>query len=470
MTLEERSRLSFYKELAPLNAGHGVFLMQHGGSGGLFVKKTLVNYQPDIFARLKAEPVPNMPRIVEAIEDEDRLIVIESYLSGKTLQQILSEKGTLPLPEVLRIALQLCRILERLHGKGIIHRDIKPSNVILSEDGVVKLLDLDAAKVYRAEESRDTKLIGTQGYAAPEQYGFGASSPATDIYALGILLNILAAGEFPNVRKTSDPALNTVIARCTRMEPAERYTSVAELREALQVLASGSFGANRPTEAVYTQADPFAFTHTSYTQAGSSSQGQTGSNSNPAAVIPVRKTASGHTQEPTYWQTQEPTYRQTQTSGFTSGPRPTYSDNQVPWADFEPVPPYAPAPFASGAARAAKRSGAARLIPPGFRTGKVLKMLIAVIWYFMAVGVFFSILSENRFESVLENYIVGFWSLSLTFGFPFFVCNYAGIWQKLRIDRIPSVWLRYLVAAICCLIFVFLYAGILNLILLLVSK
>ena len=239
MTPEEHSILSEYRQLTSLNARHGVFLLQHIESGELYVQKTLVNYQADIFTQLKAKPVPNMPRIVEAIEDDGRLIVIESYVSGRTLQKILDQEGPLPVPKVLEIGQQLCAILKQLHARGIIHRDVKPSNVILSDDGVVKLLDLDAAKVYKAREKADTRLIGTHGFAAPEQYGFAASSPVTDIYAAGVLLNVLAAGEFPNAASTPDASLNAVISRCIRMEPAERYQSVEELEKALRRISSG---------------------------------------------------------------------------------------------------------------------------------------------------------------------------------------------------------------------------------------
>ena len=195
MTPEQRSILSEYRQLTSLNAEHGVYLIQHIETGELYVQKTLVNYKADNFPGLKAEPVPNMPRIIEAIEDGGRLIVIERYVSGRTLQKILDQEGPLPVQQVLDIGLQLCAILKQLHARGIIHRDIKPSNVILSDDGIVTLLDLDAAKVYKAGEKADTRLLGTHGYAAPEQYGFGSSSPVTDIYAVGVLLNVLAAGE-----------------------------------------------------------------------------------------------------------------------------------------------------------------------------------------------------------------------------------------------------------------------------------
>ena len=86
MELEERSRLSYYREIESLNAEHGVELVRHSENGLFFVRKRLVNYQKEIFLQLKNDPVSNMPRIIEAVEDNGYLIVIETYLGGKTLQ------------------------------------------------------------------------------------------------------------------------------------------------------------------------------------------------------------------------------------------------------------------------------------------------------------------------------------------------------------------------------------------------
>ena len=212
------------------------------------MKKTLENYQLDIFMRLKAHPVPNMPHIIEVVEDNGRLIVIETYLTGETLQQKLDRNGPLPVSLVRSIGIQLCSILGNLHMMGIVHRDIKPDNIIFEEPGIIKLLDLDAAKVYKSGEYRDTQLIGTKEYAAPEQYGFGASSPVTDIYAVGILMNVLVTGQYPRMALTTDAGLRAIIQRCIRMEPSERYKSVNDLKDALS---------ESPTSSVYNETERY---------------------------------------------------------------------------------------------------------------------------------------------------------------------------------------------------------------------
>ena len=119
----------------------------------------------------------------------------------------------------------------------IIHRDIKPSNIIITGYNRAVLLDFNAAKSFSSSEDTDTVLLGTSGYAAPEQYGFGASSPQTDIYALGVVLKeCLAASENPPDR------LLKLAERCTRLEPEDRFSSVEELASEIRK------GTDEPTD------------------------------------------------------------------------------------------------------------------------------------------------------------------------------------------------------------------------------
>lgn len=242
MTLDEELRLSYYKRLAPLNEKHGVFLVQHQKSGRVFVMKRLTTYDIGVFSRLKENPVPGTPRLFDLFESDGALTVIEQYVDGEPLDAVLGRRGVLTEREARDIGGQLASILTGLHGlkPPVIHRDIKPSNLILSEDGRVTLIDLDAAKHYKPNETCDTELIGTQGYAAPEQYGFGASGPETDIYAFGVLLNVLLTGSLPK-DKLADGKLRKVIAKCMDIDPSRRYSSAEELLSALDYSASKWF-------------------------------------------------------------------------------------------------------------------------------------------------------------------------------------------------------------------------------------
>ncbi len=176
-----------------------------------------------------------MPRIINIFESSNFLIVIEEFIIGQNLEHIL-EKGPLPEDKAVIIALNICNILNELHNlpTPIIHRDVKPSNIIITTDNAVYLLDMNVAKWYDPEKTDDTRYMGTQYYAAPEQVGYGltASSSKADIYALGMLLNVMVTGDFPKEKRATGKLWN-IIERCISLDAEDRYTA-KELQEALE--------------------------------------------------------------------------------------------------------------------------------------------------------------------------------------------------------------------------------------------
>lgn len=222
--------LSFYHPIATLNESHQITLVQHRETNRIYVKKILSVYNIDIYRELFAHPIPGIPRIIEYHECNNQLIVIENFISGHSLEELM-ENEPIDLQTLLRYFLELCSILEKLHGMTppIVHRDIKPSNIIITEYGHVVLIDFNAAKYFSDASESDTVLLGTKGYAAPEQYGFGSSSPKTDIYAMGILLKEMSA-------LLSEPPrrLSKIIEKCTELAPGDRYASITDLKNALQ--------------------------------------------------------------------------------------------------------------------------------------------------------------------------------------------------------------------------------------------
>ncbi len=248
MNVQDELRLSYYKRLGALNEAHQVYLVQHVESHRMFVEKHLTVYSREVFDSLKDHPIHNIPRIYELVEDDLQLIVIEEYFDGVTLASML-EKGTLTEQEAVRIVRSLCDVVEQLHSRTppIIHRDIKPSNIILTEDGEVKLVDLNAAKRYEGSSDRDTQLIGTAGYAAPEQYGFGSSDVRTDIYAIGVLMSEMVHGSFSRSRLTNRP-YDRVVEKCTRMDPSLRFSAIREIQSALAKIEGGQAKRSAMTE------------------------------------------------------------------------------------------------------------------------------------------------------------------------------------------------------------------------------
>ena len=234
MKLEEELRLSFYKEIASVNERHGVKLVQHIDTGKVYVKKTLSHYDRSVFDLIKENHYPGVPVIKELIEADGLLIVIEDYISGHSVEEFLENK-TFTVRETIRVISNLCDILLPFHSNipQIVHRDIKDSNVIIDNEGKVYLIDFDASKIVVQGRKRDTDLIGTEEYAAPEQYGFGQSDQRTDIYALGVLMNKMLTGMFPSENMFGGE-LSRVIKRATSIDPENRYQNVQRLMLALK--------------------------------------------------------------------------------------------------------------------------------------------------------------------------------------------------------------------------------------------
>lgn len=239
MTQQNQWILSCYQHVADLDAARHISIVQHKQTHKIYVMKIRQKYNKEVYLQLLQQHVPNTPEMIDVLEDQEQLIVIEEYISGRNLQEILNDSGTFPAPQALDIVCQLCRILRDLHAfsPAIIHRDIKPSNIILTENGTIKLLDMNAAKQCHVDKTRDTDLIGTVGYAAPEQFGFGSSTVATDIYAVGVLLHMLLTGD---VHIPVSGMLGKIIQKCTRIDPKTRYASVDALLHDCQGLLPSS--------------------------------------------------------------------------------------------------------------------------------------------------------------------------------------------------------------------------------------
>lgn len=197
-----------------------VLLIREKSGTQLYVQKKLAGQHP-VYQMLQNHPHPCLPKLHEIIISEDSTIVIEEYIEAQPLvSKELSEK------QFLHVVRQLCSILEFLHGNGIIHRDIKPSNILITEDMQVYLIDFDAARSPKADKEQDTQLLGTKGFAPPEQYGFSQTDERTDIYALGATLECLLEDKRWGTR------YKKIIRKCMNLDPGKRYQSMRQIRHA----------------------------------------------------------------------------------------------------------------------------------------------------------------------------------------------------------------------------------------------
>ena len=196
-----------------------------GADERIYIRKTLP-YENHAYLALRDLQAEQLLRIYQVLLAEGKTYVIEEYISGTTLQELLDKRGPLAEAQVRDIAMQLTEALAVLHKQKIIHRDIKPANIILRENGQAVLIDFGAARVLTREGARDTCILGTPYFAPPEQYGFAATDVRSDFYALGMTLRELLGDGYHG-------SLEQAIERCTEFDPKRRVASAAELQELL---------------------------------------------------------------------------------------------------------------------------------------------------------------------------------------------------------------------------------------------
>lgn len=197
---------------------------------------------------LKKLSHPNLPSIIDVIDGDGTFLIVMDYIEGRHLESVVKEYGAQRQEDVIEWAKQLCDVLSYLHSRKppIIYRDMKPSNVMLKPDGKVMLIDFGTAREFKENSVADTTCLGTQGYAAPEQYGgHGQTDTRTDIYCLGATLYHLLTGHNPSeppyemypIRYWNpelSSGLEEIILKCTQKNPDDRYQNCGELLYALE--------------------------------------------------------------------------------------------------------------------------------------------------------------------------------------------------------------------------------------------
>lgn len=183
---------------------------------------------------------PSLPRIVDIIDNGVTIYVVMDYIEGESLDKILNEFGAQPEERVVGWAKQLCDALGYLHSQKppIIYRDMKPANVMLKPEGNIKIIDFGIAREYKEQNLADTTVLGTKGYAPPEQYS-GQTDARSDIYALGMTMHHLLTGVDPRNGEVYVPVrqynpelsegIEIIIDKCVEPAPENRYQNCADL-------------------------------------------------------------------------------------------------------------------------------------------------------------------------------------------------------------------------------------------------
>lgn len=206
-----------------------VSVVRHKKSGTRYIFRRYSG-SGEVYRRLLPVLCPHLPQIMEAAEQDGQTAVLEEYVQGDTLAELLTG-ARLTEREARQVTMQLCQALHVLHSMGAVHRDVKPENVILRGSDAV-LIDFDAARIYKDESESDTQVLGTTGFAAPEQYGIFQSDEQADIFSLGVLLNIMLTGKHPS-REMAAGKMGRIVRKCTMTAPEQRYQSARALMEVL---------------------------------------------------------------------------------------------------------------------------------------------------------------------------------------------------------------------------------------------
>lgn len=198
--------------------------------GRVYVLKKIFVEDIELYKKLAVVDNPNIAKVYETIRIENNFFAVLEFVQGQTLEDYVRKYGFMDDAQIKNVALQLCAGLEAVHSCGIVHRDITPSNVMLDENGTVEIIDFGISRIKKTGSRTDTHLLGTQGYAPPEQYGFSQTGFESDIYSVGVLMNYLKTGCTVSER-LADGALAPIIIKCTQVDKNNRYKNAASLAE-----------------------------------------------------------------------------------------------------------------------------------------------------------------------------------------------------------------------------------------------
>ncbi len=200
--------------------------------------------EADLLAALRHSAIP---AIIDRFSERNKHLLVMEYITGQSLETMLLVHGPYDEDQVRAWALALCPVLSYLHAQEppVVFRDLKPANVMIEPDGRVRLIDFGIARLFKAQQKKDTVALGTSGYASPEHYT-GQTDARSDIYSLGATLHHLLTGRdpskhppfaFPPVRQLApgiSPEFAAVIDRAVQADPDKRFASIDEMQKAIE--------------------------------------------------------------------------------------------------------------------------------------------------------------------------------------------------------------------------------------------
>ena len=230
MTENERIKLWAVEEVNKISSE--MVIVRNIYSGQYMIKRFSEPSSIELMRRLCGIRHRNLMQIYDAEIIGGLCVTLCEYVYGITLANAVTQRGVYSEREAISIIAPVCDGLKILHQHNIVHRDINPNNVMIDNTGCVKIIDYDISRTVKAHQNRDTEIMGTPGYTAPEQFGFQQTNEKADIYSCGVLLNFLLTGKLPN-EQLYQGSLTPVILRCIELDPENRYANIDHLRAVL---------------------------------------------------------------------------------------------------------------------------------------------------------------------------------------------------------------------------------------------
>ena len=214
-----------YKEIGLLGEDEKTAMkLVRNEEGNTLLCKRIDSSLLPIYRKLINVDHENIVTVYGITKDEYGILVVMEYFPSKTLEEKMLENGIFSIRDMKSVILQIAKGVSTIHDIGIVHRDLSANNILIDKSGRVKITDFGIARMYDKDKNADTRILGTHGYAAPEQFGFIQTDRKADVYAIGVLMNVMLSGKMPNEKLyKGDPKLMDIIQRCTSMKPADRY-------------------------------------------------------------------------------------------------------------------------------------------------------------------------------------------------------------------------------------------------------
>ena len=216
---------AYYKEIGLLGEDEKTAMkLVRNEEGNTLLCKRIDSSLLPIYRKLINVEHENIVTVYGITKDEYGILVVMEYFPSKTLEEKMLENGIFSVRDMKSVILQIAKGVSTIHDLGIVHRDLSANNILIDKSGRVKITDFGIARMYDKDKNADTRILGTHGYAAPEQFGFIQTDRKADVYAIGVLMNVMLSGKMPNEKLyKGDSKLMDIIQRCTSMKPSERY-------------------------------------------------------------------------------------------------------------------------------------------------------------------------------------------------------------------------------------------------------